>query len=133
MSLTFTEIQPAGDVDKNWQQVFINDTGLKIVAFEVLEDYSSVIHYSNDGGLTWDSIEKEQCQFFTVSGNGLVWIFYGVLYGQLQYSTDYGATWDMPSLADSNPEHMHTNLSFNDIATNYDGSIIYLNAYYTGS
>jgi hypothetical protein len=106
VSLTFTEIRPAGDADKNWQLVDMSADGRVMIALYPTNDYASTIFYiSVDYGVTWNvrDVSDENpygilMRQIRLSGDGNT--LYALLnsdnyWWKLHKSTDNGVTWTL--------------------------------------
>jgi len=91
---TWTERQPAGDIDANWRCCASDADGSNLIAV----DYGGRVWTSDDSGATWDERQPAGdndknwvCCASDSDGSNLI---VGVENGRLYTSDDSGATWD---------------------------------------
>jgi photosystem II stability/assembly factor-like uncharacterized protein len=89
----WTERQPAGDTDKNWDCVASSSDGTKLIAGVS----NGRLYVSSDGGVTWTETQpagdrdmRWRCLASSSDGNKLI---AGAYRGRLYTTTDAGITW----------------------------------------
>ncbi|NCU31425.1 MAG: exo-alpha-sialidase [Candidatus Moranbacteria bacterium] len=91
-AVEWSEVQPAGDTDKNWADVAISANGQYMGGCA----YGSEFYLSDDYGATWDPVSpagsSANYRVVSISNTGQ-YMLVGIRYGRIYLSDDYGATW----------------------------------------
>lgn len=120
---SWTERQPAGNVDKSWQTVGISGDGQFMLAGVL----NGRLYKSIDGGSNWNEIQPagniDKDWFVSIISSDGLNAFAGVSGGRLYRSTDLGSNWNEVQPAGN------INISWNAGDISYEGGTILLGAW----